>query len=308
MVVFVMNVLFRWPILGLGAYLFSFGSLNAQIPKIFEWSKSNLKKIESSKYVITKGFNGTTGTYSAVDVIEFDSYHQLNYKNYDSDGNLVLDYCESLTSEYLQIFYKKDRFLRLYKSEKKPLVFLKWEPFLFSCYEFLYPVDSGVNHIHLLKVKALLAQLENRSKEKIYLTSNNIFKGKQALSIDIEGGQKEKFNENIFYRIYYVPQSGELLGWQLRFSKNPESILVEYVIEECSISKDTLAIWYPTKINKYFYGWDKNHLFTTPTHYLTFITKTAQFNQWQESDIMIDPSEAKIIRDEEKKVNIVVPN
>jgi len=280
----------------------------SEVPKVFEWAQSNFINIESVKYTLIKELNDSGLVWTTKTVSEWQLYHRIDYKNFDKDGVLITSYAEALTQDYLQIFYVEDRFLRLYKPEIKPANVLKWQPYLFSCFDFLYDMDSDLKHLHLYKAKVLLAQVSEVLEEKVIVTKRQYQNKGEVSSIDLPQETLKFFSKKVFYRVFYDSKTGELFGWELRLSDNPIKLLQEFVIIKAEYYKDRNSkippIWYPVLVKHYYYGWDEENLYDKPTHFLKYTTTLAQFNELEETDAMIDPAEAKVIRDEMNGKNI----
>lgn len=276
-------------------------------PSFFRWSETNLGKIKSLKYTLTKELNDSGQIWSRKTILEVGSYHRLDYVCYSGDGLHSASYTEALNQDYYQQFFIETQFIRLWKPEVKALPMFIAESFLFSCYDFLHNVDTQINHIHYLKVKAILEKLDSKLPDKI---SQGLFDDSVPASyFDCEGGISKSFQEKVYYRVYFKTNSGELLGSEVRLSKNSK-LLFRYVILKTSQSDSNAQaapIWYPTHAREYFYGWNEQKLSSKPTHYITYKMSNVEFNQWTEEDATIDPTEAKVIRDEVNKKNIFVP-
>ena len=282
-----------------------------------DWISENMARISSVKYTQTKSLVREHDNYhhfwSEKEILDVGEHYRFQYKKVDADNVQITDYHEALTSQHLQMFYPESGFLRLYKPAEKAHPLLRTESFLYSILEFLTPEQEPENLFNELRLDNLRKNAESmigNQKNRTTHTGVQEFFGKSYNSFTAGAGAHPKYKIDSFYKVFYDPDSGEIVGWNMVVThKGRDLVLASLVVTEPGFHADNSGknIWYPKLFRKYFYGWNLDMISDKPTHYLEYSTVDIEFNCLNEYDVMIDPSLVRVIRDEVNDVNIFVP-
>jgi hypothetical protein len=286
-------------------------ALSASWNAFFE---DNIDRIDSVRYVQTKTLVlGKTPDliWSKKTITDCSELYDLDYLGYDKDGSQVTEHRECLTENYFMVLHVRSAFLHLFKAAPKSHTLMANESFLYSVYEFLLKDSDRAKYFDLLRIRNLkVAWNRFKHDEKATpLESRDTFFGDNLNVFSVAAGLHPKYKIASEYRVFYSIETGEIIGWHLIVKKGMHDVIVTslHVNDATTVDSKNGPIWYPREFKKHFYGGSLDAMKNKPTHYLNYRTLEAEFNQVDKDDIGFDPSVARVIRDEEAKKNVFVP-
>lgn len=277
---------------------------------LLEKLRKHLQSIDSLAYHSEFKADQFSSPVSILDWREKGNLHHFSFRQTNS-GKTAAATVQAYDGSKFQVFDPAYQTLRISSSELNTADPLLYQAFAHDNYRFLVREEAGAFNCKTMKVADLLAQLEKISPGTIRYEGDFSVQephvGGALKAYRFPGGRESFLKLDYTFRVLISPgMENYPVGWQKIDAR--DRILASCLVEDVkSLQNREKEVWIPGKLVFRYYGFNPEKIYETATHSYTLSVTEPSVGGLEDYDFMIEPGLARMIRDEDRRINIAVP-